>query len=78
MAKFKKPVKKKKVVRKKNSILELAEKADTDNKQDLGSRAAAAQKNKEIKAIEVEEKKLEAYEKAILKAEKKIKRIFIR
>jgi len=74
MAKFKKPVKKKKVLRKKKTaVSDIINSAPSENDGDLGSRATSVMKEKELKAIEGEEKKLEAYEKAISKAVTKSK-----
>jgi len=59
MAKFKKPVKKKKVLRKKKTaVSDIINSAPSENDGDLGSRATSVMKEKELKAIEGEEKKI--------------------
>jgi len=53
MAKFKKPVKKKKVLRKKKTaVSDIINSAPSENDGDLGSRATSVMKEKELKAIE--------------------------
>jgi len=59
MSKFKKPVKKKKVLRKKTVVSDIVNSApEIDSNKDLGSRAISVIKEKELKALQEEEKKI--------------------